>query len=291
MEKKKFCKFCGKEIDPSSIVCPKCGRQVQSVKKEKTSQDTPIQKENKQEFYTTTWFMWVMLVFFTPVGIFLMWKFHPEMKKNIKIIISIIFVVIFLIGLVGVITDDNSTKNESEINSNSNTKDSVSQKKVEVIDFSSMQEDEIKTWCNENNINCNITRAYSDSVAKDSFLKQSVPAGNKIESNTGIIITYSQGPAPTKAQENAVKKAKLYLDTMAFSRDGLIKQLEYEGFTNEEAIYGVDNATVDWNEQAVKKAKAYLDTMPFSREGLIDQLEYEGFTTEQATYGVEQNGL
>ena len=240
MEKKKFCKFCGKEIDPSSIVCPKCGRQVQSVKKEKTSQDTPIQKENKQEFYTTTWFMWVMLVFFTPVGIFLMWKFHPETKKNIKIIISIIFVVIFLIGLVGVITDDNSTKNESEINSNSNTKDSVSQKKVEVIDFSSMQEDEIKTWCNENNINCNITRAYSDSVAKDSFLKQSVPAGNKIESNTGIIITYSQGPAPTKAQENAVKKAKAYLDTMPFSREGLIDQLEYEGFTTEQATYGVE---------------------------------------------------
>ena len=78
---------------------------------------------------------------------------------------------------------------------------------------------------------------------------------------------------------------------MAFSRDGLIKQLEFEGFSNEDATYGVDNVSVDWNEQAVKKAKEYLDTMAFSRDGLIKQLEFEGFTYEQAVYGVEQNGL
>ena len=78
---------------------------------------------------------------------------------------------------------------------------------------------------------------------------------------------------------------------MAFSRDGLIKQLEFEGFPNEDAVYGVDHVSVDWNEQAVKKAKSYLDTMAFSRDGLIKQLEFEGFTHEQAVYGVEKNGL
>jgi hypothetical protein len=30
------------------------------------------------------------------------------------------------------------------------------------------------------------------------------------------------------------------LDTMPFSRSGLIDQLEYEGFTPEQALYGVD---------------------------------------------------
>ena len=40
--------------------------------------------------------------------------------------------------------------------------------------------------------------------------------------------------------EQAAKMAKTYLDTMAFSRSGLIEQLEYEGFTHEQAVYGVE---------------------------------------------------
>ena len=77
---------------------------------------------------------------------------------------------------------------------------------------------------------------------------------------------------------------------MAFSRSGLIKQLEYEGYTKEEATYAVDHCGADWKEQAAKSAASYLRTMSFSRDGLIKQLEYEGFTHEQAVYGVEQNG-
>ena len=34
---KKFCKFCGEEIEKDSIVCPKCGRQLKIVKKEEKS--------------------------------------------------------------------------------------------------------------------------------------------------------------------------------------------------------------------------------------------------------------
>lgn len=88
-------------------------------------------------------------------------------------------------------------------------------------------------------------------------------------------------------QSNAVKKAKQYLKFMAFSYDGLIKQLEFEGYSNEEAVYGVDHCDADWNEQAVKKAKSYLDLMAFSRDGLIEQLEFEGFTHDQAVYGAD----
>ena len=65
---------------------------------------------------------------------------------------------------------------------------------------------------------------------------------------------------------------------MAFSRTGLIKQLEYEGFSAKDATYGVDASGSNWAKQAAIKAKEYLDTMAFSRSGLIDQLEYEGFT-------------
>ena len=95
----------------------------------------------------------------------------------------------------------------------------------------------------------------------------------------------------TLGQKNALSKAKLYLKTMAFSREGLIDQLIFEGFTEEQAVYGVDNCGADWNEQAYEKAKIYLKTMSFSRQGLIDQLLFEGFTEEQAEYGVNKVGL
>ena len=91
-------------------------------------------------------------------------------------------------------------------------------------------------------------------------------------------------------QSNALESALSYLDFMAFSYTGLIEQLEYEGYSTEDATYAADNCGADWNEQAVKCVKSYLDSMPFSKEELISQLEYEGFTHEQAVYGVEQNG-
>lgn len=89
---------------------------------------------------------------------------------------------------------------------------------------------------------------------------------------------------------NALREAKIYLNTMAFSYNGLIKQLEFEGYSNIEATYGANNCGANWYEQASKKAKEYLRVMPFSRNELIAQLEFEGFTYEQAVYGVEQNG-
>ncbi len=95
----------------------------------------------------------------------------------------------------------------------------------------------------------------------------------------------------TLSQKNAVNKAKDYLDFTAFSKSGLIEQLKFEGFSNEDATYAVNKIDVDWKEQAVKKAKEYLDFMAFSRSGLIEQLEFEGFTTEEATYAVEQIGF
>ncbi len=93
---------------------------------------------------------------------------------------------------------------------------------------------------------------------------------------------------PTAGESNALQEAKNYLNVLSFSRQGLIDQLLYEGYSQSEATYAVDNVGADWNSQAVKTAQSYLDTLPFSRQGLIDQLIYEGFTNEQAIYGVDQ---
>lgn len=97
-------------------------------------------------------------------------------------------------------------------------------------------------------------------------------------------------PEMTMGQKNALKSAQSYLDFAAFSRSGLIEQLEFEGYSTEDATYAVDNCGADWNEQAAKSAESYLEFSSFSRDGLIEQLEFEGFTHDQAVYGVTQVG-
>ncbi|MGF0326244.1 Ltp family lipoprotein [Gordonia hongkongensis] len=81
----------------------------------------------------------------------------------------------------------------------------------------------------------------------------------------------------TWEQTSAVAKAKEYLSIMAFSRAGLIDQLEYEGFSTADATYAVieveAQGAVDWNEQAAQKARDYRSMTAFSRQGLSEQLE------------------
>lgn len=133
-------------------------------------------------------------------------------------------------------------------------------------------------------------RAVADALGKDVGWDQATMTASI--NDKGIVKPpVVDSSKETLSQQNAVKKAESYLSFTAFSKSGLIKQLEYEEFSKEDATYAVNKLDVDWNEQAFKKGKSYLDFTSFSRSGLIKQLEYEGFTNEQATYAVDQIGL
>lgn len=123
-----------------------------------------------------------------------------------------------------------------------------------------------------------------DRVPADSA---SLPAA---DASTAALDADSAAAEVTMGERNALRQAQNYLSFMPFSYSGLISQLEFEGYTTEEATYAVDNCGADWNEQAALKAQDYLDFMSFSRDGLIEQLMFEGFTAEQAEYGVSAVG-
>ena len=127
---------------------------------------------------------------------------------------------------------------------------------------------------------------FYDFSAKD----ESISAEHPTEHTDALAPVPNIGSGVSMGERNALQSAKNYLAVTAFSYSGLIEQLEYEGYSHSEAVYGADHCGVDWFEQAVKSAKNYLDIMAFSRSDLIEQLEYEGFTHEQAIYGAEQNG-
>jgi hypothetical protein len=87
---------------------------------------------------------------------------------------------------------------------------------------------------------------------------------------------------------NALSSAMRYLKTMHYSYSGLKEQLLFEGYTESEASFGVDNCNANWKEQAAGKAQDYLNSGSFSKVKLIEQLEFEGFTKSQAEYGVSK---
>ncbi|MFF3064990.1 Ltp family lipoprotein [Oerskovia sp. NPDC057915] len=97
------------------------------------------------------------------------------------------------------------------------------------------------------------------------------------------------------AQQNAYRSAVDYLDFTAFSRSGLARQLEFEGYGAPDAEFAIARLEaeggVDWNAQAAASAANYLSFTSFSRSGLIDQLMFEGYTAEQAAHGVGTTGL
>lgn len=119
-------------------------------------------------------------------------------------------------------------------------------------------------------------------MVKTSGSDQATANGSRPDDSSAVDRTVTTG------ERNALDKAKSYLAMTAFSYSGLVEQLEFEGFTHEEAVYGADGCGANWNEQAARKAQQYLDMMSFSRAGLIEQLEFEGFTHSQAEYGVSK---
>ena len=101
----------------------------------------------------------------------------------------------------------------------------------------------------------------------------------------------SQTAAATENQQKALDKANEYVDTLPLSRKGLIKQLEYDGYTTDVATYAADNCSANWNKEAKEMAEQYMDSTTYTYKEMVQQLEAEGFTKKQAKFGAKAVGL
>lgn len=128
----------------------------------------------------------------------------------------------------------------------------------------------------------------ADPAAK--VLSTQPAAGTEAEEGADVTFTLEEKPKLTLSQQNAIEEAQSYLNYSGFSRTGLIGQLEYEGFSTEDATFGADNAGADWNAECAESAQSYLDYSSFSREGLADQLAYEGFLPAEIEFGLAAVG-
>ena len=65
--------------------------------------------------------------------------------------------------------------------------------------------------------------------------------------------------------------------------------MEYTLFTQEQAVYAVDNCGADWKEQAAGMLEYYIEYHDeLSREEVLQKLADDGYTDEEISYAVEQ---
>jgi len=110
-----------------------------------------------------------------------------------------------------------------------------------------------------------------------------VPCANVISQNENQGLT----PRQLSARQDAVT---LLSYDKPYSRDGLIYELEFQGYLYTDAEAAVDDININWSNQAKNMAKNYIRLDAFSKAGLIHQLEEDGFSHDEATYGVNLCG-
>ena len=107
-------------------------------------------------------------------------------------------------------------------------------------------------------------------------------------SGTVLFVSPGSANAATTGDREALADAHQYLGFEAFSFQGLITQVEFDGFSRAQATYGVEHSGANWNKEGLLSAKQYLTTQAFSTAGLVTQLEFDKFTAAQASYGARR---
>lgn len=186
-----------------------------------------------------------------------------------------------------------TSQNTNTVDTSTNSYQQNNAVEVTIIDFSTMQKEEVKNWLDTNKLNGNITEEYSNDVAKGNFVSQSISANTIAHQGDKITIVYSLGKEPTTEEKNALKKAESYSSKMYMSKKAIYDQLtsQYgEKFSADAAQYAIDNLQADFNANALEKAKSYQSRMSMSKSAIYDQLvsQYgEKFTKSEAQYAID----
>lgn len=144
------------------------------------------------------------------------------------------------IGLTGSLEDISETNNNVVTNETKSNIIVEETEKVSIIDFNTIDVLDVYKWFEDNGIKGNVKNEYSDTVEENKLISQSIPANTEVNKGTELQLIYSLGKEPTLGQKEALESARSYINSGSFSRKGLIEQLLFEGFTQEEAEYAVN---------------------------------------------------
>lgn len=324
------CPSCGNENENGIKFCSLCGAKM-PIEEAQAQQDQPqiMQQEQKvsnEPVYKKTWFVIVMLIFFFPVGVVLMWLYKKNWKLPIKIIISVLFL-FWILGLFAGNSDDGSksetlegtevvqTTEVSETTTATTLQTTTTEKTTELTTTEQQQnltgnilldtefyEKNVYSGDGKNKIGkyglINVKKEDLKNVTNDQydeFCKNVVDDSGYnwviiiCDDGTGICFP---GSISYVADYGILNKEKDGIDqkigTVVSNFDGTYS---YTESTPEEVSDGNSSSNVSTGmKNALDAAINYLNFMPFSYDGLINQLEYDQYTHEEAVYGADNCG-
>jgi colicin import membrane protein len=208
-------------------------------------------------------------------------------EKSKRNSVAIAIGVLLTLSVIGAITEDEEASNESSLES-APTEGVGSQSSASEAEQDSEGQEVVPS--NSEPVSETIV-SDQNATAPESASAASTIVDDMVSEDTSQPAPTTNAPITTTTatpyMSEAFDMAASYLRYSSFSRDGLINQLEYEGYTTEEATAAVDAQGADWNAQAVGSAESYLGFTAFSRQWLIEQLEFDGYTNSEATFGVD----
>lgn len=104
----------------------------------------------------------------------------------------------------------------------------------------------------------------------------------KDETSENVKATEAKEIKNSDKEEACLKEAQEYIDDISgYSPKVLKMTLEYDGYTESEIDYAMDNIKVDWSIQAKKYCKDLLN-LEYTRQEAYSELVGWGFTSEEA---------
>ena len=244
-------------------------------------------------FYERNWFLWLSLILFAPFGIFVLWKFHSEESTALKTILTVIFAMLFVGGIIfGVkpMFDHNDKKpakqtveespkeevEETKESTNSFTFDkealSVVVGEADTVTVKDVPETETVTWTMEDS-----DVAYVESSSGNRCVVSGWHEGNttlhaESKSGSGSISVKVGAQAEKKSSPSVeddiiamVEESSITTGTnlnykLKVAKDCSTIDFDYwfEGFSKEDIAENIDSPVVDYIE---KLTGDYVDKM------------------------------
>lgn len=231
-----------------------------------------MESENLR-FWQKSWFMWLCLLFFTPVGIVLCYlnrERHPKWK-----LICGIFLILFVIG-VAAPRKEPSVVTTQQVTQQTEQKQEENKQKTKDDNATQEQKNALRK-----------AQSYSKTMhmSKEGIYNQLV----QFEKFADADAKYAVEHVDANFNENAKMKAESYVSTTYMSKAAIPNQLvQFDKFTDAEAQYAVENMKADFNKAALNKARSYQTNLQMSRDAIYNQLlQFEQFTEAEAQYAID----
>lgn len=204
-------------------------------------------KDKNEKFFNKKWFAILMLVFFAPIGIFLIWKekhFDKKMNKRLSIIFGIWFVIILVIGQT---SEDNQEVKESK-------QEQTEQSNAEEVEEEEINKDS-KDKKENNDKNENNTEENKEKDDKEKKEKKK---------------TKDKKPKRTTAE--AIQEDSNNVDKATFEDGEMTLQFEPGTLWDENSFMGVvhdmfKDVKVAFDDQEVKSVLVMIDTVMIDEKG------------------------